>query len=43
MMRQTFYSATQFLDIFLSNFDFSQENVQLVGVAALLVSLKINV
>lgn len=43
MTRQTFHSAIQYLDIFLTNFDFGQDNVQLIGVAALLVSLKINV
>ncbi|KAJ3369935.1 hypothetical protein HDU91_006735 [Kappamyces sp. JEL0680] len=42
MTRQTFHSAIQYLDIFLTNFDFGQDNVQLIGVAALLVSLKIN-
>lgn len=43
MLRQSFHAAVQFLDIFLSNFDFGEDNFQLVAVAALTVALKINV
>ena len=43
MSRQSFHSAIQLLDIFLSNFDFDQTNFQLVAVTALLVSLKVHV